>query len=185
MSQYLDQLPAELLQKASAIRLLTLDVDGVLTDGSLFFAGEGELLKPFCTLDGLGIKQLKQAGLEVAIITGRQSEIVSRRAENLGIEHVYQHCEEKWRATRELQAKLNLEPENIAHMGDDLPDLSAMVIGGLSITVPNAHPLMIAHADYCTTRSGGKGAVREACDLILQARGLLEAEFERHLRVHE
>jgi 3-deoxy-D-manno-octulosonate 8-phosphate phosphatase (KDO 8-P phosphatase) len=172
--KYLAHVPAAVLARARQVQLLSLDVDGVLTDGSLLLSDQGERLKTFNTLDGLGIKLLRQAGIEVALITGRKSLIVSQRAKALGIEHVYQHCEDKWQAVAELQAKFKLEAPAMAHMGDDLPDLGAMALGGFAICVPNAHPLVIEYAHYCTTRRGGNGAVREACDLILHARGLLE-----------
>lgn len=174
MSNYLREVPHSTLNRARQVQLLTLDVDGILTDGSLLLSEAGETLKTFNTLDGLGIKLLRQSGVEVAIITGRGSPMVSARAEALGIAHVYQHCDEKWRAVNELQALLHLDTAATAHMGDDLPDLGAMALGGFAITVPNAHPLLHERADYCTTRAGGQGAVREACDLILFAKGLLD-----------
>jgi 3-deoxy-D-manno-octulosonate 8-phosphate phosphatase (KDO 8-P phosphatase) len=174
MNAYLQKVPGEILNKARQVRLLTLDVDGILTDGSLLLSEAGETLKTFNTLDGLGIKLLRQAGIEVAIITGRGSPIVSARAKALSINHVYQHCEDKWRAVLELQTLLDFDATATAHMGDDLPDLGAMALGGFAITVPNAHPLLHERADYCTTRAGGHGAVREACDLILFAKGLLD-----------
>jgi 3-deoxy-D-manno-octulosonate 8-phosphate phosphatase (KDO 8-P phosphatase) len=174
MSAYLQKVPGKILNKARQVQLLTLDVDGILTDGSLLLSEAGETLKTFNTLDGLGIKLLRQAGIEVAFITGRGSPIVSTRAKALGINHVYQHCEDKWRAVSELQNLLNIDAAATAHMGDDLPDLGAMALGDFAITVPNAHPLLHERADYCTTRAGGHGAVREACDVILFAKGLLD-----------
>ena len=184
MSNYLHHVPKEVLAQARLVRLLTLDVDGILTDGALLLSPEGESLKTFNTLDGLGIKLLRRSGVEVALITGRGSPIVSARAQALGIAHVYQHCEEKWRATGELQALLGIEPTATAHMGDDLPDLGAMALGGFAITVPDAHPLLLERADYCTLRAGGRGAVREACDLILFAKGLLDAAVKVYYQPH-
>ncbi len=175
MSAYLRDISDRVLHQARQVELLTLDVDGVLTDGSLLLSKQGETLKKFNTLDGLGIKLLRQVGVEVALITGRGSPIVSARADALGITHVYQHCEEKWQAINELQSLLQLDKKAIAHMGDDLPDLGAMALSGFAITVPNAHPLLLERADFCTTRAGGQGAVRETCDLILYAKGLLDS----------
>ncbi len=182
MSDYLHDISADVIDRARRVQLLTLDVDGILTDGSLLLSTEGESLKTFNTLDGLGIKLLRQSGVEVALITGRGSPIVSARADALGITHVYQHCEEKWRATGELQSLLDIDPAATAHMGDDLPDLGAMALGGFAITVPGAHPLLLERADYCTVRAGGQGAVREACDLILFAKGLLDDAVKVYYR---
>lgn len=185
MGGYLQHVSEAVLTRARRIELLSLDVDGVLTDGSLLLSEQGETLKTFNTLDGLGIKLLRQAGVEVALITGRQSPIVSERARALGIEFVYQHCEEKWRAVAELRNTLKLEASRTAHMGDDLPDLTAMVSCGLTITVPNGHPLLIEQAHYCTQRNGGRGAVREVCDLILHARGQLDDAVGKYFQRHD
>ena len=184
MGDYLADVPADVLARARRVELLTLDVDGVLTNGLLLLSQQGETLKTFNTLDGLGIKLLRQADVEVALITGRKSPIVAQRASALGIEHVYQHCEDKWRAVSELQALFELEKAAMAHMGDDLPDLTAMSAEGFAITVPEGHPLVLEHAHYTTARSGGHGAVREVCDLILHAKGLLtdavSVYYQRH-----
>ncbi len=185
MAAYFDHVTAEVLARAKRVRLLSLDVDGVLTDGVLLMTERGETMKAFNTLDGLGIKLLRQAGVEVALVTGRKSAMVADRARSLGIEHIYMHCEEKGRALAELREKLGLESSMLAHMGDDLPDLSAMNPAGLAIAVPNGHPLVIEHAHYCTQRSGGHGAVREACDLILHARGALKAVVEPYYPRHD
>lgn len=185
MNNYLAKVPPTVLARARRIQLLSLDVDGVLTDGSLLLSAQGETLKAFNTLDGLGIKLLRQAGIEVALITGRKSPIVADRARALGIEHVYQHCEDKWRAVGELQGIFKLESAAMAHMGDDLPDLGAMAVGGFAITVPNGHPLVIEQAHYCTERSGGRGAVREVCDLILYAKGQLSSAIKVFHQTHD
>jgi 3-deoxy-D-manno-octulosonate 8-phosphate phosphatase (KDO 8-P phosphatase) len=184
MSQYLQHVPAAVLARARSVKLLTLDVDGILTDGSLLLSAKGETLKTFNTLDGLGIKLLRGAGVKVALITGRGSPIVADRAQALGIEHVYQHCEDKWRAVTELQNLFELERAQMSHMGDDLPDLGAMALGGFAISVPNAHPLVLERANYCTQLHGGRGAVREACDVILYAKGLLDKAVEGFLQTH-
>ena len=161
----------DVMEKARAVKALILDVDGVLTDGTLWFGPDGEVMKAFNILDGLGIKLLQSTGVQVGIITGRHSETIASRAAELGLEHLLQGREDKREALEELLATLGLAADACAYMGDDLPDLAAIRHAHLGITVPNGHPFVIRHADWCTERSGGRGAVREACDLILQARG--------------
>lgn len=157
--------------RAARVRLLALDVDGVLTDGLLYYGNHGEELKAFNIKDGLGIKLLKQAGVNVAIITGRQSEIVARRARELGIDDVVQGREDKRQALLELCQSHDLRLEDCAYMGDDLPDLSAIVAAGVGMTVANAAAAVREAADWQSTCNGGCGAVREACEFILAARG--------------
>jgi 3-deoxy-D-manno-octulosonate 8-phosphate phosphatase (KDO 8-P phosphatase) len=171
----------EVMQKARDIKLLVLDVDGVLTDGRLYFGNSGEELKAFHIQDGLGIKLLQRGGVAVAIITGRQSTLVARRAQELGIAHLLQGREDKLVALRALCAELNLELSEVAYMGDDLPDLAAIRAAGLGITVADGHSFVAQHADYKTERPGGHGAVREACELILRAQGRLTAALEQYL----
>jgi 3-deoxy-D-manno-octulosonate 8-phosphate phosphatase (KDO 8-P phosphatase) len=154
---------------AADIKLLALDVDGVLTDGKLYFSNNGEEIKAFNTMDGLGLKMLQHAGITVALITGRQSEIVAVRAKNLGIKHVYQGRDDKLNILEELVNKLDLEYSQVAYAGDDLPDLACITQVKLGITVPNGHFLVKEAADAITSREGGSGAVREICDWILQA----------------
>ena len=167
--------------RASALRLLALDVDGVLTDGRLYYGNDGEELKAFNIKDGVGLKLLQQAGVAVAIITGRRSQIVERRATELGIAHVVQGREDKRAALEELCASLDLALSQCAYMGDDLPDLPALRFAGLGITVPNGYWLVQQHADYCTRSQGGQGAVREACDLLLWAQGHLDNTLAPYL----
>lgn len=162
-----------LQEKARLIRLLALDVDGVLTDGKLYFSSQGDESKAFSILDGQGIKMLLNNGVDVAIITGRTSPLVARRARDLGIEHILQGREDKNTALKELSTELDVTMPETAYVGDDLPDLSAIVAAGLGICVPNAHTFVREHADLCTKTPGGLGAVREVCDLILEAKGLL------------
>jgi len=169
------------LQKARAIRLLALDVDGVLTDGKLYFSAQGDELKAFSILDGHGIKMLLNNEIEVAIITGRTSPLVARRARDLGITYILQGREDKKIALQELSEELNIPLQNTAYVGDDLPDLSAIISAGLGICVPNAHSFVKQHADLCTLASGGQGAVREVCDLILEAKELLSALHQTYL----
>lgn len=171
----------ELLRKASDVRLLALDVDGVLTDGHLWFGNSGEEMKAFDIQDGLGVKLLQRGGISVALITGRQSELVARRARELGIEQVIQGREDKRIALAELCQQLGLQPAQAAYMGDDLPDLGAIRTAGLGLAPANAHDLVAVHADYQTRRSGGGGAVREACELILRAQGKLDTLLEAYL----
>jgi 3-deoxy-D-manno-octulosonate 8-phosphate phosphatase (KDO 8-P phosphatase) len=175
------QWPADVIEKAAAIRLLALDVDGIMTDGKLFFSAAGDELKGFNILDGLGIKQVMAAGIEVAVITGRRSPLTAKRINDLGIPHLMQGREDKKVALAELAGELGLSPQQIAYMGDDLPDLPAIRHVGLGITVPNGYWLVRQHADICTTASGGSGAVREACELLLSACGQLDASLQPYL----
>lgn len=162
---------------AARVKLLVLDVDGVLTDGRLYYGNAGEELKAFNIKDGLGIKLLRDAGVQVAIITGRQSDIVRRRATELGIDQVVQGREDKRVALNELCATLNLDREDCAYMGDDLPDLGAIKAAGLGMTVADACAQVREAAEWCSVYNGGCGAVREACEFILSARGELEARL--------
>ncbi|MDZ7784419.1 MAG: HAD-IIIA family hydrolase [Halioglobus sp.] len=151
--------------------MLVLDVDGVLTDGRLYYGDNGEEFKAFNIRDGLGIKLLQQAGVPVAIITGRVSDIVSRRARELGIEEIIQGREDKREALLELCRGHGLTLEECAYMGDDLPDLGAIVAAGLGMSVADACPAVREAADWRSSLAGGCGAVREACEFILGARG--------------
>jgi len=157
-------------KRATHVRLLALDVDGVLTDGLLYYGNNGEELKAFNIKDGLGIKLLRNAGVKVAIITGRESALVSRRAVELGIEDVVQGREDKYQALLELSQRHQLRMDECAFMGDDLPDLAAILAAGLGMTVANASPEVLEAAHWRSTRNGGCGAVREACEFILSAR---------------
>jgi 3-deoxy-D-manno-octulosonate 8-phosphate phosphatase (KDO 8-P phosphatase) len=167
--------------KASRIRLLILDVDGVLTDGGLLFDTHGAEYKTFNSLDGHGIRMLLESGIEVAIITGRNSTIVSQRAQELGVRHLYQGCDDKLAAFNELLQETAIEPGQVAYVGDDLPDLPILRRVGLAIAVQNAHGFVKQHCDWVTTLPGGRGAVREVTDSILQAQGLLDARQNQYL----
>ena len=168
-----------IITAAKNIKLLLLDVDGVLTDGKLYYGNSGEELKAFNIQDGLGIKLLQQGGIQVGIITGRVSTLLQRRADELGINPVIQGREDKLIALRELLESQNLGLHQIAFMGDDLPDLSAINSVGLGITVANASSTLAAKADWQTLRSGGDGAVREAAEMILKAQGKFDTLVER------
>jgi len=171
--------------KASKIKLLVLDVDGVLTDGRLYFLEDGSEMKGFDIQDGLGIKLLQSIGVDVGIITGRSTQLVARRAQNLGIRHLYQGREDKIDALKDLLDKLGLAPEQTAYMGDDLPDLAAIRFAGLGIAPSNAHSFVKAHADWVTELRGGWGAVREVCDRLLEAHGELDRIQAGYLGSHE
>ncbi|WP_017937175.1 3-deoxy-manno-octulosonate-8-phosphatase KdsC [Zestomonas thermotolerans] len=171
----------ELLQRARNIRLAVFDVDGVLTDGKLYFLPDGSEFKTFNTLDGHGIKMLIQAGVQTAIITGRSSPVVERRAKNLGIHHLFQGREDKLAALDELLARLGLERQQVAYLGDDLPDLPAIRRVGLGMAVANADPFVREHAHGVTRARGGEGAAREFCELILRAQSRLQAAQAAYL----
>ena len=170
-------------QLASSVALLALDVDGVLSDGQLYFGNQGEEIKAFHSLDGQGIKMLQSSGVKVAIVTGRSSDIVAQRAQQLGIQLVLQGREDKLTALHELTQHLQLDWSKIAYMGDDLPDLGAIIKVGLGITLPNAATTMAQHSQYVTQRCGGHGAVREVCDLIMQAQGTWDAALAPYLNI--
>jgi len=161
--------------KAQSIKLLALDVDGILTDGRIYYGNNGEELKAFNIKDGLGIKLLQSAGVAVAIITGRTSGIVERRANELGITDIIQGREDKLEALEELCKRNKLKLADCAYMGDDLPDLGAINSVGLGLTVADATSAVRSAAQWCSSRSGGDGAVREACEFILRAKGKLTA----------
>ena len=163
--------PTEAQERASKVKLLLLDVDGILTDGKLYYSNSGEEMKAFNTLDGHGIKMLIENGVEVGIITGRSSELLARRAAELGIKLLYQGQPNKMDAMRDALERSNCTPDQVAYVGDDFPDLPVMRIAGLGIAVANAHPDLAARAKMTTERSGGNGAVRETTDYLLSAQG--------------
>lgn len=167
---------ASIWQQASAIQLLICDVDGVFSDGRIYLGNQGEELKAFHTRDGYGIKALRQAGIEVAIITGRQSNIVETRMKSLTVPYIFQGQEDKTAAFTTLKQQLNLKNEQIAFIGDDLADWQVMQHCGLSVAVADAHPYLALHAQYKTSQPGGFGAVRELADLLLCSRSRF-AEF--------
>jgi 3-deoxy-D-manno-octulosonate 8-phosphate phosphatase (KDO 8-P phosphatase) len=150
------------------VRLLVLDVDGVLTDGRLYFGARGEALKVFHVRDGHGIVQLRRAGIAVAVISGRRSPMVATRCRELGIEHVFQGVADKLPVFERLCTRLKITPRDCACVGDDLPDLPLLRAAGRSFAVADAHPQVRAAAGQVTVLPGGSGAVREVCDLLLQ-----------------
>jgi 3-deoxy-D-manno-octulosonate 8-phosphate phosphatase (KDO 8-P phosphatase) len=158
-------------QALARVRLLVLDVDGVLTDGRLFYGPKGEMLKAFHVRDGHGIKQVSQAGITVAIISGRKSEAVARRARELGIKYVSQGISDKLSALQKLAKSRRIPVEDACCVGDDTPDAPILAACGVGVAVMDAHPDALAAADLVTSRAGGQGAVREVCDWLMAARG--------------
>jgi 3-deoxy-D-manno-octulosonate 8-phosphate phosphatase (KDO 8-P phosphatase) len=152
------------------IALLVLDVDGVLTDGRLYFGARGEVLKVFDVKDGYGLTRLMRSGIEVAIISGRRSAAVTRRARELGIRHVFQGATDKLPVFERLLKRLKLDASQCACVGDDVPDVPVMRAAGLAFAVADAHPAALAAADMATPNAGGRGAVRDICDLLIGAR---------------
>jgi 3-deoxy-D-manno-octulosonate 8-phosphate phosphatase (KDO 8-P phosphatase) len=161
---------ARFQEALSGVRLLVLDVDGVLTDGRLLYGPKGEQLKAFHVRDGYGIKQVVEAGITVAIISGRKSAAVARRARDLGIRHVTQGAGDKLAALRKLAKARGVSLADCACVGDDTPDAPILEAAGLGIAVADAHPDALAAANLVTTRAGGHGAVREVCDWLMAAR---------------
>jgi 3-deoxy-D-manno-octulosonate 8-phosphate phosphatase (KDO 8-P phosphatase) len=180
MSAYLANLPPDLLERAARVRLLALDVDGTLSDGRLWFTTDGKELKAFNVVDGLGMKLLHENGVEVALITARDSPIVQQRARELGLRHVYQGSRDKLESLMHLSRALSVKPEQIAYMGDDLPDLPALRSVGLAAAPSNAHPWIRERVHCVTPAGGGEGAVRQLCDVILLAQGKVEALLRRY-----
>lgn len=173
---------AQLLEKAAAIRLLILDVDGVLTTGQLFITASGEVIKPFHTLDGHGIKMLQNSGVATAIITARSDPAVQTRAEQLGITHYIQGAHDKKTAYLNLLNQLNLKENQCSMIGDDVIDLPILVRCGLAVAVANAHDFVKQNADWVTQKSGGMGAVRELTDLIMHAQNTLQDALNGYLK---
>ncbi|MEC9483925.1 MAG: HAD hydrolase family protein [Halomonas sp.] len=171
----------QLIDQARHVRLLVLDVDGVMTDGQLYFQADGQETKAFSTQDGQGIKLLQRSGVQVAIVTGRESPMVSRRAAALGIEHVIQGRDDKLEVLKTLLPRLGLTFEQVAYCGDDLPDLLCIRQAGLGISVPNAPTYIREQADWVTERPGGFGAVREVCDGLLQMQGHWASVLDTYL----
>lgn len=163
----------KVINKAKNIKLFICDIDGVFSDGRIYLGNNGEELKAFHTKDGYGVKALGASGVDVAVITGRQSNIVQTRMTALNVKHIVQGEENKLPALKKILATLNLTPDQVAYIGDDMPDYECMAYIGLSIAVNDAHPQILQLAHYTTYTRGGFGAVREVCDLIMQTQGTL------------
>jgi len=172
---------SEATERARALRLMAFDVDGVLTDGVLSLADRGEEIKNFHTLDGLGMKLLQSAGVELALITGREFRLVARRATELGVEHVFQGAEDKLAVLEALRTRLGIAMTACGYMGDDLPDLPLLTRCGFAASVPEAPEAVRERVHYVSRRPGGRGAVREVCELILAAQGALAVAVGRYL----
>nr|WP_308418624.1 3-deoxy-manno-octulosonate-8-phosphatase KdsC [Chitinimonas arctica] len=171
-----------MLERAQTVRLMIFDVDGVMTDGSLYYTDAGEELKAFNSLDGHGLKMLQNSGVQLAIITGRTSRLVEHRARNLGINRLVQGAHDKLASFETLLAETGFTPAECGYMGDDVIDLPVMRRVGFAVAVPDSPDIVRQNAHYVTGARGGNGAVREACDLIMQAQGTLDAQLAVYLR---
>lgn len=177
----LSTITAETLARAAQVRLMIFDVDGILTDGSLHFGADGELIKSFNVLDGHGIKLLQQYGITTAIISARQSPIVARRAADLGIAHLHQGIHNKRTAFELLLNECNVRPQHCGFIGDDVIDLPILSRVGFAASVPNAHADVKSRVHYVTTAAGGRGAAREVCDVLLRAQDKYDAMIASYL----
>ena len=173
MDSLYGQVSQHVWQKMQKIKLFVCDIDGVFSDGRIYLGNSGEELKAFHTKDGYGIKALGASGVDVAVITGRKSNIVQTRMTALNVKHIVQGEENKLPALKAMIASLALTPEQVAYIGDDMPDFECLNYVGLSIAVSDAHPAILNVCDYITYTRGGFGAVRETCDLIMQSQDTL------------
>jgi len=171
----------DILEKAKNIELVIFDIDGVMTDGSLFFDNNGDEYKAFNSLDGHGLRMLQECGVQVAVITGRQSELVKHRMHDLGVTLLYQGYRDKRPAFEALLKEVRLNKDQITYVGDDVVDLPIMSQLDFAIAVQNAHPFVKQHAHWITDRTGGRGAVRDVCEFILEAKGLLNDKLRSYL----
>jgi 3-deoxy-D-manno-octulosonate 8-phosphate phosphatase (KDO 8-P phosphatase) len=172
----------DIMEKAAAVRMVIFDVDGVLTDGSLFIGDDGQEYKAFNSRDGHGMKMLQASGVEIGIITGRTSHVVKYRMDSLGIRHVYQGQLDKLPAFEALLQKQGLTTEQVAYVGDDVVDLPILTRVGLAIAVQDAHLLVKQHSHWITPNAGGRAAARDVCELIMQAQGTLQQQLDHYLQ---
>ena len=170
----------DIIEKAASIRLVIFDVDGVLTDGSIFIGDDGEEYKAFFSRDGLGMAMLQKTGVKIGIITGRTSQVVLHRMQSLGIEHIFQGQSDKIPAFEQLCRDLDIDPKHVAYVGDDIVDLPVMRQVGLAVSVGDAHPLVVKHSHWQTHSGGGRGAAREVCELIMEAQNSLGGQLARY-----
>lgn len=168
------KLAPSLVERLTPLKLMAFDVDGVLTDGRLFYLDSGVEVKSFDTQDGQGLRLLREAGLKIALITARKSDLVERRARDLGVHFCYQGMEAKRQGFEEILGELKLRPDQAGYMGDDLLDLPVLRMAGFAATVPSAPDIVRSNVHYVATKAGGRGSVREVCELILEAQGCLE-----------
>src|SRR5690554_3315147 len=176
VSTWYGNIQPELLDKLAQVKVLVCDVDGVFSDGCIYMGNAGEELKAFHTRDGLGVKALLNAGIDVAVITGRQSQIVEDRMQALGVKHIFQGQSNKQHCFEQLLVQLGLTPAQVASIGDDIPDLDMLQRSAIGVCVSDGHPYVRQQADYVTSARGGYGAVRELSDLILTAQGQLQLQ---------
>lgn len=169
------------MERARRVKLMAFDVDGVLTDGRLYFGSAGDEMKAFSSRDGHGMKMLQSSGVVLAIITGRSSLAVERRAQNLGIELLRQGVIDKRAALIEMTSALGIAPVEAGYMGDDVVDLQVLRTCGFAATVADSHALVLQHAHYVAREPAGLGAVREVCEFVLRAQGNLDALLKRYL----
>lgn len=172
----------DFLARIRPLKLMAFDVDGVLTDGRLYFSADGTESKSFHTQDGQGLRLLREAGLKIALITARRSEIVERRGRELGVHFCLQGVEAKHHAFEDVLDELKIGPEQAGYMGDDLLDLPALTRAGFAATVPAASAEVRSRSHYVTRRAGGEGAVREVCELILRTQGSFERVLAEYLK---
>lgn len=172
---------AELINAVKAVKLVAFDVDGVFSNGHILMSNGGEELKQFHTLDGYGIKALLNIGIDVAVITGRQSNIVENRMHSLGVAHIIQNCGNKYEALSSLAHKHGYTVNQVASVGDDMPDLGMFETSGVCFSVANGHPMVKRAAHYVTLAQGGNGAVREICDLFLDCHQMLNTQHGKSL----
>ena len=175
-------LPEALRTRAARIRLALFDVDGVLTDGRLYFDSAGQEMKVFDVKDGHGMVMLSACGIALGVISARRSPAVARRMAELGVAHVIQGTRDKLSAFLALLSETGISAEQAAYVGDDLVDLPVLMRAGFAVAVSNSHPEVLRCAHWITTSAGGRGAVREFCELLLDAQGLWKQTIERHLR---
>jgi len=169
------------MKRAQPIKLLIVYIDGTMTNGVIYYGSAGTEMRAFHVQDGLGLKLLRQSGVEVAAISAKNSELVGRRLKDLQISHIYLGVEDKIPAYEKLKEILKLDDTQIAYMGDDLPDLPLLMRAGLAISVPDAPAIIQKHSHYITKRAAGQGAAREACELIMQAQNTLDAAIQPYL----
>lgn len=172
----------EINERAKKITVMIFDVDGVMTDGGLGLSDAGLESKTFHSHDGLGLKMLSKTHIQIAVITGRTSQVVVKRAENIGAKHVYQGAEDKLVAFQALLKDLQVTPEQCLFMGDDVIDLPPIRRCGLGITVPHAMELVKEYAHYVTRKEAGRGAVREVCELVMKAQGIFDEQMAVYLK---
>jgi 3-deoxy-D-manno-octulosonate 8-phosphate phosphatase (KDO 8-P phosphatase) len=172
--------PTDATNRAANVKVMIFDVDGVLTDGSLTYAADGEITKTFYVLDGLGIQLLNKTGVATAIISARNSPIVVRRAHDLGIKHVYQGIHDKRIAFAKLMEETGATREQCGYIGDDVIDLPLLLQVGFAVTVPTGHPEVQERVHYVTKNPGGRGAVREVCDMLMRAQGTYESALAQY-----